>query len=366
MPAFLAPVNVSTTSNYLTAGANPAGSGVLRLPNGAANALTWRNNANNNDIQALYVTSSDDLWCNTALGRSVVMSAGGAAIAQWSSLGVQFNPGFNIVTYGAGFKIGGTNAEKVALWGATPIAQPANTVALDDAFVSIGLRASGGIANFSSAVAVGTNSATTGTINMPNNVFFMARNNANSGDVHVLRVNTLDGVILGGPAATSANVSGGTGSVLILPAGVTQATFTTTALTLTDAYNISVGATSGTRIGTATTQKIAFWNTTPIVQPANTVALDDVLVNTGLRASGGVANFTAPVSTAGLTGATAASRYVGATTSGKPASGTFTKGDFAVDQTGKIWVNTTAGSPGTWTDVSSASSYYSIAKWGVD
>ena len=51
----------------------------------------------------------------------------------------------------------------------------------------------------------------------------------------------------------------------------------------------------------------------------------------------------------GLTGATAASRYVGATTSGAPASGTFVVGDFIIDQTGSIYICTTAGSPGTWT-----------------
>lgn len=62
--------------------------------------------------------------------------------------------------------------------------------------------------------------------------------------------------------------------------------------------------------------------------------------------TGGVS---APVVVAsGLTGATAASRYVGATTSGAPASGTFSKGDFIIDQSGLLWVCTTAGSPGTW------------------
>lgn len=50
----------------------------------------------------------------------------------------------------------------------------------------------------------------------------------------------------------------------------------------------------------------------------------------------------------GLTGAVAASRYVGATASGAPASGTFAVGDFVIDQTGKIWVCTVAGTPGTW------------------
>lgn len=54
------------------------------------------------------------------------------------------------------------------------------------------------------------------------------------------------------------------------------------------------------------------------------------------------------VSAAGLTGAVAASRYVGATASGAPVAGTFAIGDFAVDQAGRIWVCTTAGTPGTW------------------
>lgn len=51
---------------------------------------------------------------------------------------------------------------------------------------------------------------------------------------------------------------------------------------------------------------------------------------------------------AGLTGATAVSRYVGATASGAPASGTFAVGDFVIDQSGSIWVCTAAGTPGTW------------------
>ena len=51
----------------------------------------------------------------------------------------------------------------------------------------------------------------------------------------------------------------------------------------------------------------------------------------------------------GLTGATTATRYVGGTANGAPTSGTFAVGDFIVDQTGTIWVCTTAGTPGTWT-----------------
>jgi hypothetical protein len=57
------------------------------------------------------------------------------------------------------------------------------------------------------------------------------------------------------------------------------------------------------------------------------------------------------VAPSGLTGATAASRYVGATASGAPASGTFSTGDFVIDQMGKVWVCTAGGTSGTWVAV---------------
>jgi hypothetical protein len=61
---------------------------------------------------------------------------------------------------------------------------------------------------------------------------------------------------------------------------------------------------------------------------------------------------TAPeFSASGLTGAVQASRYVGATTSGAPVSGTFAVGDFIIDRSGSIWICTGAGTPGTWTQL---------------
>ncbi len=58
-----------------------------------------------------------------------------------------------------------------------------------------------------------------------------------------------------------------------------------------------------------------------------------------------------------LTGATQASRYVGATTSGAPVSGTFAVGDFVIARDAHIFVCTVAGSPGTWVDVGGSVSY---------
>jgi hypothetical protein len=44
---------------------------------------------------------------------------------------------------------------------------------------------------------------------------------------------------------------------------------TTTNVTITD-VNIALSATTGTKIGTATTQKLGFFNATPVAQPATT------------------------------------------------------------------------------------------------
>lgn len=50
----------------------------------------------------------------------------------------------------------------------------------------------------------------------------------------------------------------------------------------------------------------------------------------------------------GLTGSTATSRYVGATSSGHPTTGYHLLGDFVIDQSGTLWICIAAGDPGTW------------------
>ncbi len=60
--------------------------------------------------------------------------------------------------------------------------------------------------------------------------------------------------------------------------GNTQITGT---LTMADAQNIVFGSTTGTKLGSATTQKIGFWNVAPIVQPTTAVASATFVVNAG-------------------------------------------------------------------------------------
>lgn len=68
----------------------------------------------------------------------------------------------------------------------------------------------------------------------------------------------------------------------------------------------------------------------------------------------------------GLTGATAATRYVGATASGAPGSGTFAVGDFIIDQSGKVYVCTVAGSPGTWAQAGGSAGLFDAYAFIVD
>jgi len=51
-------------------------------------------------------------------------------------------------------------------------------------------------------------------------------------------------------------------------AGVREWAFTGSSLTVADANDIAVGTSTGTKIGTATTQKLGFFNKAPVVQPA--------------------------------------------------------------------------------------------------
>jgi len=55
---------------------------------------------------------------------------------------------------------------------------------------------------------------------------------------------------------------------------------------MSDGVNFIFNTTTGTKIGTGTSQKIGFFNATPIVQPNATTDLGTVLSNLGLRASG--------------------------------------------------------------------------------
>jgi hypothetical protein len=89
-------------------------------------------------------------------------------------------------------------------------------------------------------------------------------------------------------ATTRAMVASATNTYDIGSASVSyRSAYIGTSIVLSDAANIAAGTTTGTQIGTATSQKLGFFAATPIVQPANTTDLRTALINLGLLASGG-------------------------------------------------------------------------------
>ena len=103
---------------------------------------------------------------------------------------------------------------------------------------------------------------------------------------------SVNGLTLTGTVTSSGSLTlGGTLDLSSPPAiggsAAAAGTFTNltanTSVTLADAVNIAVNATTGTKIGTATSQKIAFFNSAPVVQPAGTG------VTTGFTAGSGTA-----------------------------------------------------------------------------
>jgi hypothetical protein len=140
-------------------------------------------------------------------------------------------------------------------------------------------------------------------------------------------------------AAVSTKYAGGTASGA--PASGTFATGDWIVTTGGDVWINTSGGTPGTwaRVGNWVFGANNTWS--------GTNAFNAAVSGTGSITMSNTISGTALIAT-GLTGATAASRYVGSTASGSPATGTFVTGDWIVSQNGVMWVCTAGGTPGTW------------------
>jgi hypothetical protein len=114
----------------------------------------------------------------------------------------------------------------------------------------------------------------------------------NSAGSNIIRIRRTGGTIETIISATGGGAFIGSSTVHstnIQSAGVVRMSFSGIGngdCTFADGMKWICGSTLGNTFGSANTQKLAFWNATPIVQPANTTSLNGVLENTGLMASG--------------------------------------------------------------------------------
>lgn len=125
------------------------------------------------------------------------------------------------------------------------------------------------------------------------------KNDTNFGDTNAA---ALIGQIIQGAASQTANLLElrADGSTTPLASFGAAGALTVPGVTVTDATNIVVGTTTGTQIGTSTSQKLGFYGATPVVRPSGDIST--ALGNLGLVASGTIS--VADISATGTPSAT--------------------------------------------------------------
>lgn len=145
-----------------------------------------------------------------------------------------------------------------------------------DVFQIIGSGGSYFTSNVAGAFAINSATTTTASLWIKNIV-------ATTNKVLVLQhiaSGTGDFIDCQNSAATSQFRVSSSGS-FVCNSGTINGNLQTNGLTLSNNYNIAVGTTNGTKIATATAQKLGFWNATPIVQPVTGGTAATLVSNAG-------------------------------------------------------------------------------------
>jgi hypothetical protein len=222
--------------------------------------------------QAAYYTKAetDSLFINTSCGG--INATGRALLDATSVTSIHYgnrtlndSAGNSALTWADGVQFTGT---KLGFYNTAVTIQPASTNVVS-ALVNLGLIAS--------SVTIGGSAVSNSTSNVDatGRTLRAATNSYRSVDYgQRTLVSNLDRDILSwdGPSVVVGSTLGYEGTNLVLR-------------DINLCTSISVGATHGSKIGTSTSQKIAFFNSTPIVQPSGINAVSG-LINLGLLASG--------------------------------------------------------------------------------
>jgi len=250
------------------------------------NAVSWRNgvqfqSAGLGFYGATPITKPDNVSLLNAIsalgliGTGVSLATGAVTFAGFdgsSSTTFTFTaptialPALTTVTIGAtGLQIGTTTSQKIGFFNATPIVQPVSTNVIS-ALNNLGLIAT---------------TVTLGQVVTPGGLSGYVQNSVTS-------VDATNRILYGSDSAHAINYGG---RALKINNSVCAVEWSFSGVTayydvgVTDSRNIILGTSSGTKIGTTTSQKLAFYNSTPIVQPSNTNAVSG-LISLGLLATG--------------------------------------------------------------------------------
>ena len=191
----------------------------------------------------------------------------------------------NIITdTTTGTQIGTATGQKLGFFGATPVIQPVAGTDLGTVLSSLGLRAAGtaypittsGAVQLTGGVTISTTALTITDVNVvlssTTGTKFGTATGQKIGFFNATPViQQVAGTDLGTVLSNLGLRAAGT-AYPITTSGAVQftggVTITTTNLTITD-KDIALSTSTGTKIGTATGQKIGFWNATPVIQQAS-------------------------------------------------------------------------------------------------
>jgi hypothetical protein len=202
--------------------------------------------------QSGYSNTSGNGWVSVGAGSGYSNTTGSAWTALGGGAGSSNETGNNWMAIGVSAGLNNTSGSDFVAIGVS--AGSANTSGSN--WITIGINAgryySGGTsnANFSNGVYIG-HTTKVGATNATNEIVIGYQ-------AEGIGSNT---IVIGNTSITNNYIRGN--------------------FNITDGRNLIIGTTTGTKIGTATSQKLAFWNKTPIVQPTTAIAESAFVENSG-------------------------------------------------------------------------------------
>ncbi len=223
-----------------------------------------------------YVQTSFGAGVQTALGIAVGTTGSFAPITSPSFITDITTPQINGASGGTGITVVTNNTAATALARGVYFTPTLVAAANNDVLVAIDLTSVYTDRAFTGVRHVGLRSTEAtckfelgGVITVPSYIGLYLNVTPNS---------TNYAIINDGSGSTFVN---GVSSVYISNNGTNLVRFVSSQMQMQDAVDISFNATTGTKIGLATTQKFAFWNKTPIVQPTTAITGATLVSNAG-------------------------------------------------------------------------------------